>query len=81
MSSANRNILDLIKSGGSFMFKTNSKGIPDITLCHFDSFPFTATFCRLFVMNASIQLIHLFLMLKLVNLLISLLRGMVSKAL
>ena len=63
------------------MFKTNSKGIPDVTLSQFDCFPFTATFCRLFVMNASIQLINSFLMLKLVNLLISLLCGMVSKAL
>ena len=37
-------------------------------------------FCRLFVMNASIQLIKSFLMLKLFNLLISLLCGTVLKA-
>ena len=51
MSSANRNVLDLVKSGRSFMHKTNNKGpttdpcsIPDVTLCQFDSLPFTATF-------------------------------------
>ena len=72
MSSANRNVLDLVNSGRSFTYRTNSKGprtdpcgIPDVTLCQFDSFLFTATFCRLFVMNASIQLIKSFLMLKL----------------
>ena len=35
MSSANRNVLYLVKSGRSFMYKTNSKGpcgIPDVTL-------------------------------------------------
>ena len=68
MSSANRNVLNLVKSGRLFMYKTNNTGpridpcgIPDVTLYQFDSFPFTATFCRLFVMNASIQLIHSFL--------------------
>ena len=57
MSSAKRNVLDLVKAGRSFMYKTNNKGlrtdpcgIPDVTLCQFDSFPFT--FCHLFVMNA-----------------------------
>ena len=90
MSSANRNVLDLVKYGRSFTYRTNNKGprtdpcgIPDVTLCQFDSFPatsFTATFCRLFVMNASIQLIKSFLMLKLFYLLISLLCGTVSKA-
>ena len=36
------------------MYKTNNKGprtdprgIPDINLCQFDSFPFTTTVCRL----------------------------------
>ena len=65
MSSANRNVLDLVQSGRSFTYRTNNKGprtdpggIPDITLCQFDSFPFTATFCHLFVMSASNLLIH-----------------------
>ena len=87
MSSANRNVLDLVQSGRLFTYRTNNKGprtdpcgIPDVTLCQFDSFPFTATFYHLFVMNASIQLIKSFLMLKLFNLLISLLCGTVSKA-
>ena len=87
MSSANRNVLDLVKSGRSFTYRTNNKvpktdpcGIPDVTLCQFNYFPFTATFCRLFVMNASIQLTKSFLMLKLFNLLISLVCGTVSKA-
>ena len=69
ISSANRYILDLVNSGRSFK-QTNNKGprtdpcgIPDVTLCQFDSFPFTATFCRLFVMNASIQLTKSLLML------------------
>ena len=46
MSSANRNVLDLVKSGRSFTYRTNNKGprtdpcgIPDVTLCQFDSFP------------------------------------------
>ena len=66
MSSANRNVLDLVKSGRSFTYRTNNKGprtdpcgIPDVTLCQFDSFPFTATFCRLFVMNGRRHLIAL----------------------
>ena len=74
MSSTNRNVLDLVKSGRSFMYKTNNKGprtdacgLPDVTLCQFYSFLFTATFCHLFVMNASIQLINSFLMLKLLK--------------
>ena len=87
MLSANRNVLDLVNSGRSFTYRTSNKGprtdpcgIPDVTLCQFDSFPFTATFCHLFVMNASIQLTKSFLMLKLFNLLISLVCGTVSKA-
>ena len=58
MSSANRHVLDLVKSGRSFTYRTNNKGprtdpcgIPDVTLCQFDSFPFTVTFCRLFVLS------------------------------
>ena len=35
--------------------RTDSCGIPDVTSCQFDSLPFTATFCLLFEMNASIQ--------------------------
>ena len=44
------------------MYKTKSRhprtdpcGIPDVTSCQFDSLQFTATFCHLFEMNASIQ--------------------------
>ena len=70
MSSANRNVSYLVSSGRSFMYSTKSNGpitepwdIPEVTLCHFDSLPFTATFCFLSVRNASIQLIHSLLML------------------
>ena len=65
MSSANINVSDLVGSGRSFMYSTKSYGpitepwgIPEVTLCHFDSLPFTATFCFLSVRNASIQFIN-----------------------
>ena len=71
MSSANRNVSDLVSSGRSFMYSTNSNGpipepdtpwgIPEVTLCHFDSLPFTTAFCFLSVRNALIQFIILFL--------------------
>ena len=73
MSSANRNVSDLVSSGRSFMYSycstksngpiTEPWGIPEVTLCHFDSLPFTATFCFLSVRNASIQIIIAFLIL------------------
>ena len=70
MSSANRNVSDLVSSGRSFMYSTKSNGpitgtwgIPEVTLCHFDYLPFTATFCFLSVRNALIQFINLLLML------------------
>ena len=40
---------------------TEPWGIPEVTLCHFDSLPCTATFCFLYVRNASIQFINSFL--------------------
>ena len=62
---ANINVSDLVGSGRSFMYSTKSYGpitepwgIPEVTLCHFDSLPFTATFCFLSVRNASIQFIN-----------------------
>ena len=70
MSSANRNVSDLVSSGRSFIYSTNSNGhvtepwgIPEVTLCHFDSFTFTATFCFLSVRYAPMQFIISFLML------------------
>ena len=61
MSSVNRNVLDLVKSGGSFTYRTNNKGprtdpcgIPDVALCQFDSFPFTAIFCHIFVWDGNL---------------------------
>ena len=76
-----------IVSGKSFMYNTKGRGprtvpcgIPDVTSCQFDSFPFTATFCLLLEMKASIQFTISLLIFILFNLLISLLCGTVSKA-
>ena len=69
------------------MYNTKSRGprtvpcgIPDVTSCQFDYFPFTATFCLLFEMKASIQFTISLLIFRLFYLLISLLCGTVSKA-
>ena len=69
------------------MYKTKSRGprsdpcgITDVTLCQFYSLPFTATFCLLFEMNASVQFTISLLIFIPFNLLISLLHGTVSKA-
>ena len=69
------------------MYNTKSRGprtvpcgIPDVTSCQFDSFLFTATFCLLLEMKASIQFTISLLIFRLFNLLINLLCGTVSKA-
>ena len=74
ISSANRNVSDLVRSGKSFMYNTKNRGprtvpcgIPDVTSCQFDSFPFTATFCLLFEMKASIQFTISLLIFRLFN--------------
>ena len=81
ISSENRNVSDWVRFGKSFMYNTKSRGpmtvpcgIPDVTSCQFDSFPFTATFCLLYEMKASIQFTISLLIFRLFNLLISLLR-------
>ena len=70
------------------MFETKRRGprtylcgIPEVTSGQFDSLPFTATFCLLFEMNASIQFTSSLLICILIYLCISLLCGTVSKVL
>ena len=74
ISSANRNVSDRVKSGKSFTYNTKSRGprtdpcgIPDVTSCQFDSFPFTATFCLLSEMKTSIQFTILLLIFELLE--------------
>ena len=61
-----------------YVEQSDSWGIPDVTSCQFDYLPFTATFCLLFEINASLQFTISLLLFRLFNLLISLLCGSVE---